>query len=87
MLNPCSGPDYVLLSKGLRYLVLSAFREGNVSAVSTKNETADFLDVTAPGSLPFIDFDISEFDELVAATEQLQGLGHSVVRTPAGPGS
>ena len=53
--------------------------------MSTKNETADFLDVTAPGSLPFIDFDISEFDELVAATEQLQGLGHSVVRTPAGP--
>ena len=43
------------------------------------------LDVTAPGALPFIDFEISEFDELVAATEQIQSLGHSVVRTPAGP--
>ena len=53
--------------------------------MSTENKTAEFLDVTAPGSLPFIDFEISEFDELVAATEQLQGLGHSVVRTPAGP--
>ena len=29
------------------------------------------LDVTAPGALPFIDFEISEFDELVAATEQI----------------
>ena len=30
--------------------------------MSTENKTAEFLDVTAPGSLPFIDFEISEYE-------------------------
>ena len=40
---------------------------------------------SAPGSLPFVDFAISDFAELVSATEQLQATGHWAVRTPAGP--
>ncbi|HAF68984.1 MAG TPA: hypothetical protein DCX77_08245 [Acidimicrobiaceae bacterium] len=53
--------------------------------MSGTNEAAALVDVTAPGSLPFVDFAISDFTELVAATEQLQGSEHWAVRTPAGP--
>ena len=45
----------------------------------------ELVDTTAPGSLPFVDFAISDFAELVAATHQLQMTGRWVVRTPAGP--
>ena len=37
---------------------------------STK-DTADLVDVSAPGSLPFVDFDISDFAGLIQATEAL----------------
>ncbi|MDP6901348.1 MAG: cytochrome P450 [Acidimicrobiales bacterium] len=53
--------------------------------MSSTKETAALIDVTAPGSLPFVDFAISDFSELVAATQQLQASNHWVVRTPAGP--
>ena len=53
--------------------------------MSAEIRSENLVDVSSPGALPFIDFEISEFDELVAATEQIQSLGHSVVRTPAGP--
>ena len=53
--------------------------------MSGTNEAAALVDVTAPGSLPFVDFAISDFTELVAATEQLQGSEHWALRTPAGP--
>jgi len=53
--------------------------------VSSTNETPALVDVTAPGSLPFVDFAISDFSELVAATEQLQSSEDWAVRTPAGP--
>jgi len=53
--------------------------------VSGTKETAALIDVTAPGSLPFVDFAITDFTELVAATQQLQASNHWAVRTPAGP--
>ena len=53
--------------------------------MSDLNEATELIDTTAPGSLPFVDFAISDFAELVAATEQLQATGHWAVRTPAGP--
>ena len=43
-----------------------------VDGVSDLNEAAELIDTTAPGSLPFVDFAISDFAELVAATQQLQ---------------
>ena len=51
---------------------------------STK-DTADLVDVSAPGSLPFVDFDISDFAGLIQATEALDMSRHPAVRTPAGP--
>ena len=48
-------------------------------------ETADLIDVNAPGSLPFVDFEISDFADLIRATQALQDSGHWAVRTPAGP--
>ena len=56
-----------------------------VDGVSDLDEATELIDTTAPGSLPFVDFAISDFAELVAATEQLQATGHWAVRTPAGP--
>ena len=56
-----------------------------VDGVSGTNKTAELVDTTAPGSLPFVDFAISDFSELVAATQQLQASGHWAVRTPTGP--
>ncbi|MDP6862871.1 MAG: cytochrome P450 [Acidimicrobiales bacterium] len=53
--------------------------------MSGTKETAALIDVTAPGSLPFVDFAITDFTELVAATQQLQASNHWAVRTPAGP--
>ncbi len=53
--------------------------------MSGTRETAALIDVTAPGSLPFVDFAITDFTELVAATQQLQASNHWAVRTPAGP--
>mgnify|MGYP000884523267 FL=1 len=50
-----------------------------------KEETSQIIDVNAPGSLPFVDFEISEFSELIQATESLHESGHWAVRTPAGP--
>ena len=53
--------------------------------MSGSNKTAELVDTTAPGSLPFVDFGISDFSELVVATQQLEASGHWAVRTPAGP--
>ena len=49
------------------------------------NDIEASIDITSPGSLPFVDFEITDFDELVSATERLQVLDEWVVRTPAGP--
>ena len=53
--------------------------------MSSEQETVQIINVTDPGALPFVDFAISDFDELMVATEQLQSTGHWVVKTPAGP--
>ena len=50
-----------------------------------KEETSQIIDVNAPGSIPIDDFEISEFSELIQATESLHESGHWAVRTPAGP--
>ena len=53
--------------------------------MSNNEHTSQLVDVSAPGSLPFVDFEISDFSELIHATENLHESGHWAVRTPAGP--
>ena len=53
--------------------------------MKSPNDIEASIDITSPGSLPFVDFEITDFDELVSATERLQVLDEWVVRTPAGP--
>ena len=53
--------------------------------LSNNEHTSQLVDVSAPGSLPFVDFEISDFSELIHATENLHESGHWAVRTPAGP--